>query len=150
MQAKHGLSLETWSAIHGVHTSLLKRMSAAGWDVSKRSEVLRWIKVNGRETTRYVSQPDARPTPASKLDPKERARARTRENPAVMKFVRRSETSAPSDPAPKPTTQPPKTPVDPLPTLRWLSDRKEWFENLSPEKRSEHSAAEWKKWLTEP
>src|SRR5580704_13232626 len=117
MQAKHGLSLETWSAIHGVHTSLLKRMSAAGWDVSKRSEVLRWIKVNGRETTRYVSQPDTRPTPASKLDPKERARARTRENPAVMKFVRRSETSAPSDPAPKPTTPPPKTPVRTDPTL---------------------------------
>jgi hypothetical protein len=45
--------LTVWAAIHGVHVSLLKRMSARDLDVTKREVVLAWIRENGRETTRF-------------------------------------------------------------------------------------------------
>src|ERR1700720_1232397 len=82
MIPKHGVTLEVWSAIYGTSVSFLKRASAGGVDISNRKEGFRSVREHGRASPRFAFN-EGSATSQVKLDPKERARARTRENPAV-------------------------------------------------------------------
>jgi hypothetical protein len=117
---KHALSLEIYSAIYGCSTSLLKRASASGVDVSNRAEVMVYIRSHGRETTKFAVAEAQRTGHAA----------------AIQKLA---PLAAPHKPAKTVTQQDPRV---------ILAARRAHWDQMSPAEQAKWTPEEKQKWLT--